>query len=144
MERSWERPTTRDWANVLRALPLFSNLSARHVRQVAKLAEFVEFAPRAFVVHVGEPSDAFYLILSGKAKVVAKPRARTLGPGDFFGEMGLIDGAPRSASIVATTNLHAMKLDRRPFMKLLEQEPRVAVTLLTELAARLRQAQRSD
>src|SRR5438094_360337 len=102
MERSWERSTTRDWANVLRALPLFSNLSTRHVRQVAKLAEFVEFAPREFVVHVGEPSDAFYLILSGKAKVVAKPRARTLGPGDFFGEMGLIDGAPRSASIVAT------------------------------------------
>jgi CRP/FNR family cyclic AMP-dependent transcriptional regulator len=141
--QSWERPTTRDWVNVLRALPLFSNLSTRHVRQVAKLAEFVEFAPGDFVVHVGEPGDAYYLIVSGKAKAVGKPRARALGPGDFFGEMALIDGGPRSATIVATTKLHAMKLARRPFMKLLEQEPKVALTLLTELAARVRRLERS-
>jgi CRP/FNR family transcriptional regulator, cyclic AMP receptor protein len=137
-QRSWERPTTRDWMDVLRALPLFSNLSTRHLRQVAKLAEFVEFARGAFVVHVGEPSDAFYLIITGNAKVVGKPRARGLGPGDFFGEMGLFDGEARSATIVAETELHAMKLARRPFMKLLEQEPRVALALLAELARRIR------
>jgi CRP-like cAMP-binding protein len=144
LQRSWERPTTRDWMDVLRALPLFSNLSTRHLRQVAKLAEFVEFARGDFVVHVGEPSDAFYLIISGKAKVVGKPRARGLGPGAFFGEMGLIDGEARSATIVAATELHAMKLARRPFMKLLEQEPRVALTLLAELARRTRRLERSD
>ena len=143
LERSWERPTARDWANVLRALPLFSNLSTRHLRQIAKLAESVEFAPGHFVVQVGEPGDAFYLIVTGNAKVVGKPRARGLGPGDFFGEMALIDGEARSATIVATTELHAMKLARRSFMKLLEQEPRVALTLLAELAARIRRLERS-
>jgi CRP-like cAMP-binding protein len=144
LQRSWERPTTRDFVNVLRALPLFSNLSTRHLRQVAKLAQSVEFTPGDFVVHVGEPGDAFFLIVSGKAKVIGRPRARNLGPGDFFGEMGLIDGEPRSATVVATTELHAMKLARRPFMKLLEQEPRVAIKLLAELAARVRRVERSD
>jgi CRP-like cAMP-binding protein len=129
--------------NVLRALPLFSILSTRHLRQVAKLAQSVEFAPGDYVVAVGEPGDAFYLIVSGKAKVAGKPRARALGPGDFFGEMGLIDGEPRSATIVATTELHAMKLARSPFMKLLRQEPQVALALLAELAARVRRAERS-
>jgi CRP/FNR family transcriptional regulator/CRP/FNR family cyclic AMP-dependent transcriptional regulator len=129
--------------NVLRALPLFSKLSTRHLRQVASLADFVEFAPGDFVIHVGDPGDAFYLIVTGKAEVVGKPRARALGPGDFFGEMALIDGEPRSASIVATKELHAMKLGRRPFMKLLEQEPRVALALLAELATRIRRLQKS-
>jgi CRP/FNR family transcriptional regulator/CRP/FNR family cyclic AMP-dependent transcriptional regulator len=143
MRQSWERPTTRDWQNVLRALPLFSHLSTRHLRQVAKLAKFVEFAPGDFIVNVGEPGDAFYLIVSGKAKVVGKPRARALGSGDFFGEMALIDGEPRSATITATTELHAMMLARRPFLKVLEQGPRLALTLMAELAARIRRLERS-
>jgi CRP-like cAMP-binding protein len=143
MRRSWERPTTRDWEDVLRALPFFSKLSKRRLRQVAKLVQSVEFAPGDLVVRVGEPGDAFYLIVSGKAKVTGKPRARTLGPGDFFGEMALIDGEPRSATIIATTELHAMKLARRPFMRMLEQEPRLALTLMAELAARIRRLERS-
>jgi CRP-like cAMP-binding protein len=144
MRRSWERPTTRDWVDVLRALPLFSKLSTRHLRQVAKLAQFVDFAPGEAVVIAGETGDAFYLIVSGKAEVRARPRAGALGPGDFFGEMALIDGEPRSATIAAKTELHAMKLARRPFMKLLDQEPRVALALMAELAGRVRRLERSD
>jgi CRP-like cAMP-binding protein len=144
MQRSWERPKTRDWEDVLRALPLFANLSGRHVRQVAKLAEFAEFAPGDFIVKAGEPGYAFFLILSGKAKVMGKPRSRTLGPGDFFGEMALIDGEPRSATITAATEVHAMMLSRRPFLRMLQKEPRIALTLMAELASRVRRLERSD
>jgi CRP/FNR family transcriptional regulator, cyclic AMP receptor protein len=143
MQRSWERPKTRDWEDVLRALPLFANLSARHVRQVAKLAEFVEFSPGDFIVQVGEPGYAFYLILSGNAKVLGRPRARTLSPGDFFGEMALIDGEPRSATVTASSDVHAMRLSRKPFLRLLEQEPRIALTILAELASRVRRLEGS-
>lgn len=143
MRQSWERPTTRDWENVLRALPLFAKLSNRGLRRVAKLVQSVEFVPGDLVVQAGAPGEAFYLIVSGKAKVVGKPGARTLGAGDFFGEMALIDGEPRSATIVATTELQAMVLARRPFRRMLEQEPRLALTLMAELAARVRRLEGS-
>jgi CRP-like cAMP-binding protein len=143
IDQSWERPTTRDWENVLGALPLFSTLSTRHRRQVAKLAQFVWFAPGDVVVQAGEPGDSFYLIVAGEAKLEGKPRARALSPGDFFGEMALIDGEPRSATITATTELQAMMLARRSFMKVLKQEPQLALTLMAELAARVRRLERS-
>jgi CRP-like cAMP-binding protein len=143
IDRSWDRPTTREWENVLGALPLFSALSTRNRRQIATLAQFVWFAPGDVVVQAGEPGDAFYLIVSGKAKLEGKPRGRALGAGDFFGEMALIDGQPRSATITATTELQAMMLPRRSFMKVLEQEPRLALTLMSELAARVRRLERS-
>jgi CRP-like cAMP-binding protein len=142
IDRSWERPTTRDWENVLSALPLFSNLSTRQCRQVAKLAQFAWFAPGDVLVQAGEPGDAFYLIVSGKAKL-GGPGARTLSTGDFFGEMALLDGEPRSATITATTELQAMILPRRAFVKVLEQEPRLALRVMAELAARVRRLERS-
>jgi CRP/FNR family cyclic AMP-dependent transcriptional regulator len=138
MQRSWERPTTRDWEDVLRALPLFAKLSARHLRQVAKLAEFVEFGPGDFIVQVGEQGQAFFLILSGRAKVLGRRNAPSLEAGDFFGEMSLIDGEPRSATVMATTEIHAMKLPRAAFLRVLQREPRMAMTLLEALAARVR------
>jgi CRP/FNR family transcriptional regulator, cyclic AMP receptor protein len=138
MQRSWDRPKTRDWEDVLRALPLFAGLSARHLRQVARLAEFVEFLPGDFIVQVGEPGQAFFMILSGRAKVLGRRNARNLEAGDFFGEMSLIDGEPRSATVMATTEVHAMKLPRGAFLRVLQQEPRMAMALLEALAARVR------
>jgi CRP/FNR family transcriptional regulator, cyclic AMP receptor protein len=63
--------------------------------------------------------------------------------GDYFGEMGLIDGEPRSASIAAVDELQLMKLLRRPFLKLLEQEPGIAPAMLAELARRVRGLEKS-
>jgi CRP/FNR family transcriptional regulator, cyclic AMP receptor protein len=143
IDKSWDRPTTRDWENVLSALPLFSTLSARQRRQLAKLAQFAWFARGEVIVRAGDAGDAFYLVVSGKASVEAKPRTRTLGAGDFFGEMSLIDGEPRSATITATTELQAMILPRRSFVKVVQQEPRLALALMAELAARVRRLERS-
>ena len=135
------RPTASDWAGVLGDLPLFARIGKRRLRKIASLAQIQEFSPGAIVVESGQPSDAFYLILSGRAKVLGKSR-RTLGVGDYFGEMGLIDGEPRSATIAAEGELQAMKLPRRPFLKLLNQEPQIALSMMAELAARIRSLER--
>jgi CRP/FNR family transcriptional regulator, cyclic AMP receptor protein len=142
LHRAWHRPTAKDWAEVLAGLPLFSRLPKRQLRKIAGLAEFKEFARGDFVVQADEPGDAFYVILSGQAKVLGKPRARTLRTGDYFGEMALIDGEPRSATVAAASELQTMKLPRRPFLRLLEQEPRIAIPMMADLGARVRRLER--
>ena len=137
LDGSRARPTASDWAGVLAGLPLFARISKRRLRKIASLAQVQEFSPGAIVVEIGQPSDAFYLILGGRAKVLGKSR-RTLGTGDYFGEMGLIDGEPRSATIAAEGELQAMKLPRRPFLKLLNQEPQIATAMMAALAERIR------
>lgn len=104
---------------------------------------FKEFATGDVVIQAGDPSDAFYLVIGGRARVLGKPRACLLRRGDSFGEMGLIDGQPRSASILAAGELQTMALPRRPFLRLLEQEPGIAVAMLAELAARVRALEKS-
>ena len=129
--------TASDWAGVLASIPLFARIGNRRLRKIASLAQIQEFSPGTIVVETGQPSNAFYLILGGRAKVLGKSR-RTLGIGDYFGEMGLIDGEPRSATIAAEGELQVMKLPRRPFLKLLNQEPQIATAMMAELAARIR------
>jgi CRP/FNR family cyclic AMP-dependent transcriptional regulator len=142
LDRAWHRPTAKDWAEVLGGLPLFSRVAKRQLRKIAGVAEFKEFAQGDFVTQAGEPGDAFYVILSGQAKVVGKPRARALRRGDYFGEMALIDGEPRSATVTAASELQTMRLPRRPFLRLLEQEPRIAIPMMANLAARVRRLER--
>ena len=137
LEGTSTRATASDWAGVLAGLPLFARISKRRLRKIASLAQVQEFSPGAIVVETGQPSNAFFLILGGRAKVIGKSR-RTLGIGDYFGEMGLIDGEPRSATIAAEGELQVMKLPRRPFLKLLNQEPQIATAMMAELAARIR------
>ena len=140
LDRAWQRPTAKDWAGVLARLPLFSRVPKRHLRKIAGLAKFTEFDEGDMVIQAGEPGDAFYLILSGRAKVLGKPR--TLRTGDYFGEMALLDGEPRSTTVMAGSELQTMKLPRRPFLKLLEQEPRIAIAMLTELSGRVRRLEK--
>jgi CRP-like cAMP-binding protein len=136
--RDWNRSSDRDWANVLARMPLFAGIGKRDLRRLAGNAEFAEFSPGETVVATGAPPDFFYVILSGNATAPAKPAARLLTTGDYFGEIGLLDNEPRSASIVAATELHVMRLRRRVFDDVLERHPRIARALLTELGGRVR------
>jgi CRP-like cAMP-binding protein len=137
IQHDWNRATERDWADVLAGLPLFGGIGKRRLRRIAQAADFGEFARGDAVVSTGEPSDSFYLILSGEAKALGKPAARTLRPGDYFGEMGLLGGDRRSATVVATDELHVMRLPRTTFFELLGEE-RVAVKIMSELGERVR------
>ncbi len=142
LKRNWDRPTARDWADVLARLPLFSNVGKRQVRKIAELAQVREFGAGDVIVQTGDAPDGFYLILAGRARVVGRPRARTLQTGDYFGEMALLDGEPRSATITAAGELQTMRIPRRPFMKLLQTEPSIAIAMLGELAGRVRRLEK--
>jgi len=142
LDRAWNQATAKDWAEVLATLPLFSRVPKRHLRKIADLASFASYAPGDIVIQSGEPGNAFFVVLSGTARVVGKPRARLLRTGDYFGEMALIDGEARSATITAASELQAMRLPRRPFLKVLEDEPGIAIGMMVELAGRVRQLEK--
>ena len=133
-----------DWLTTLEEVPLFAGISKRHLRRVAKLARLRRFSSGAAMVRAGDAGKAFYVLLDGSAKVVRPgARSRRLGIGDYFGEMALIDDAPRSADVVADGDVLALTIDRSGFAKLLRAEPTLALTLLRTLGARLRAAEAS-
>jgi CRP/FNR family transcriptional regulator, cyclic AMP receptor protein len=142
MRRSWDRPTQRDWAEVLGALPLFSGLSKRQLRGLAKLARVDDYSPGEVIVQAGESGDSFFLVLEGRARVLG--RSRELSAGDFFGEMALVDGGPRSSTITATDRVRAMKLPRRSFLTALEQDPQISLAIMEALAQRVRRLERAS
>jgi CRP-like cAMP-binding protein len=142
MRRSWDRPTERDWADVLGALRLFSGLSKRQLRGLAKLARVDDHSPGEVIVQAGESGDSFYLVLEGRARVLGK--ARELRPGDFFGEMALLDGEPRSTTITASGRVRTMQLPRRSFLKALEQDPKIGLAIMEALAQRVRRLERGS
>jgi CRP/FNR family transcriptional regulator, cyclic AMP receptor protein len=140
--RDWNRPSAKDWATVLAALPLFAQISKRQLRKIAELARITDYATNAVVMHEGDPGDSLHIVLSGRARVLGKPRARILKTGDYFGEMALIDGAPRSATIAAEGELQTMRISRKQFMRLVEREPSIGVAMLEELAGRVRRLEK--
>ena len=138
------RRTGTDWAPVLADVPLFRNLSRRHIKRVASLARTRRFAAGAPIVRAGDAGSAFFVLLDSAARVVTpKGRAKRLRAGDFFGEMALLDDSPRSADVVADGDVLTMTISRSAFAKLLRSEPALAHELLRTLAARLRAAESS-
>jgi CRP/FNR family cyclic AMP-dependent transcriptional regulator len=130
---------------VLGRVPLFAELSQRDLKRIAGLADEVWLPPGHQVIEEGKPALAFYVILDGSARVVRGTRKRVLrhlGPGDYFGEMSLIDGSPRSASVVAESTLDVIRLKRSAFRRVLQTEPDVAFRIMTGLAARVRNLER--
>jgi CRP-like cAMP-binding protein len=130
---------------VLANVPLFSGLPQRDLKRIASLSEEVWFPPGRFVIEEGRSPLAFYVILDGTARVVrgkSKQVLRVLVPGDHFGELALIDGHRRSASIVAETTLDTIRLKRLAFRKMLRKEPDVALRIMEGLTALIRELQR--
>ena len=129
----------RGGPDLLKRVPLFANLSARHLRKLASLCEVVRYPTNRTIVRQEARGDSFFVIADGTAAVKKGTRTiGTLGPGDFFGEMALLDGQPRSASVVATAPLVTVRLMRREFSKALDDNPDIARGIMAELAARVR------
>jgi CRP-like cAMP-binding protein len=134
----------RDWLNVLADVPLFAGLSTRHLRKVAGLGRIRRIHEGARVMRAGDAGDSLYVLLDGEVTIGRRGlSALTLGAGSFFGELALIDGGPRTATIVARTPIVCLTIGRTPFLKLLRAEPAIAVAVLEELAGRLRAVQTS-
>jgi CRP-like cAMP-binding protein len=135
------RQLGREAIEMLAEIPLFASLSRRHVARIASVASTKRYAPGSTLALVGRPADAFYVILDGRVRVEVPGRPVELGSGDFFGEMALIDGEPRSATVVAVNDLFVMVIPRAKFLKLLEAEPKIAVAIMATLTRRLRAVQ---
>jgi CRP-like cAMP-binding protein len=123
---------------------LFSNLAPRYLRRLADLMGEERYMEGARIVRDGDIGDTFYVILEGEAKVVS-PTGRTvnrLRPGDYFGEISLLDGGPRTASVVADTPMTMLELPRAAFLRAIQKEPVVGVKLLAHAAGMIRRIQR--
>jgi CRP-like cAMP-binding protein len=131
----------REAVDMLADIPLFAGLSKRHLTKIAGAAATKRYAPGSALVRVGRPADAFFVILDGGVRVEAPGDAIALGAGDFFGEMALIDGEPRSATVVATGEVFVLTLARAKFLKVLESEPKIALAIMATLTRRLRAVQ---
>jgi CRP-like cAMP-binding protein len=133
----WDHPTPGDWANVLATFPLFAGVSKRRLRKLTRNATVAEFARGETIIFAGDRGSSLYIILGGK--VEARPAGRTLHTGDYFGELASFDVHPRSATVVAMSAVHLMKIPSRSVLRLAREHPAIALTMFRDLAARLRQ-----
>ncbi len=133
-----------DKVDVLKKVPLFSELSRRHLDQIARHADEVRLDADRVLARQGEHGLEFLLIVEGSGRVErdGKEIAR-LGAGDFFGEMSLIDGKPRTATVIAETPVVLLVVHRRSFGHLLETVPGIQRKVLRTLCERLREADAS-
>jgi CRP-like cAMP-binding protein len=130
-----------DKADVLKKVPLFSGLNRRYLHLIAREADEVKVEAGAVLTKQGGLGLEFLLLLEGGARVErdGKVIAR-LGPGDFFGEMSLIDGLPRSAAVIAESPSVLLVIQSRAFRSLLDAVPGLQKRLLITLCERLRTA----
>jgi CRP/FNR family cyclic AMP-dependent transcriptional regulator len=134
-------PLGAEWVDVLKDIPLFKPLSRRHVRRIANLARPHRFAEGTAIVRKDQRGETFFVILDGEAIVsLPKSKSRVLGAGDWFGELALLDGKPRSVTVTARTPVLAMRIARRPFLKLVANDSELALGLLKGMSERLRAA----
>lgn len=134
---------------LLKGIDLFSRLSEAQLHQLASLVEKKEyFKDETIILEKDDSLQALYLIADGEVKVYmtdsdAKETILSLlGKGDFFGEMSLIDGEPRSASVKAVTDATLLIIRREVFLTLLQETPELSISLLIEMSSRLRKANR--
>ncbi len=122
-------------------VPIFAGCTADEIAAIAAVAQDGFFQPRQIIVTQGTPGQAFYLILSGRVEVLRDGvDLGSLGPGDFFGEMSLLDSAPRSATIRAIDQVACSMLSSWDFKAVLQRHPAIAIKLLEVLSRRLRVA----
>ncbi len=132
-----------DPVKMLAGVPLFAELSKRDLQALARSAKEVRHREGAILAREGEPGLGFFLILDGTAAVTVRGRDRTkMGPGDFFGEISLLDNGPRSATVTAVTPIHVMGLTQWVFKRLVDSNPTIALKMLKTMAARLRASSR--
>jgi len=130
----------------LRNVPIFNELSDQELEKIAGLGVRKKYKKGSIILLEEETGAALFVIVSGKVKIVRMDDdgreviLSILGESDFFGEMAILDGLTRSASVVATSKSELFMIHRRDFLKLLNDYAMVAIALLRELTGRLRKA----
>jgi CRP/FNR family cyclic AMP-dependent transcriptional regulator len=130
-----------DRIDLLKTVPLFRGLTLKQLNELARHVEEVPVPRGTMLAREGQPGNQFFVVLEGKAAVRRRGRRiATLGEGDFFGEMSILDGAPRSATVAAETDGVVLVMQRREFGALLDRVPGLLRKIAVGLSQRLREA----
>jgi CRP-like cAMP-binding protein len=125
----------------LKGVQMFSACTDKELAQIARACDELAVEDGAVIVEQGAAGEDFFLVGTGEADVVRGGRhVATLGPGQYFGELSLLDDAPRNATVTARTPMTLIRLRRREFSAVLDSWPGVAHKLLQQMARRLREA----
>jgi CRP/FNR family transcriptional regulator, cyclic AMP receptor protein len=125
----------------LRRAPLFEGLSRKELAQLARVSEDMEIPQGQVLTKEGEIGHEFFVILDGEARVTRQGRkVANIGPGSAFGELALLEKAPRNATVVADSDMELVVLGQREFAGLIDEVPGFARKLLAGMAHRLREA----
>jgi CRP/FNR family cyclic AMP-dependent transcriptional regulator len=128
----------------LRSVPLFSSLDSKATAELGSYLTIHDYPRSASIFRTGDPGDAMYLIDVGRIRINitdadgASVTLAELGPGDFFGDMAMLDGQGRSANAIVMEDARVAKLTRDDFLSFMRRDPRLTLELLTALTARLR------
>src|SRR4029077_13817524 len=131
-------------AATLRSVPLFASLDSKATAKLGEYLTIHNYPKSATIFRNGDPGDAMYLIDVGQVRIDITDAdgqivtLAELGPGDFFGDMSMLDGHGRSANATALENARLAKLTRDHFLSFMKSDPRVTLELLTALTGRLR------
>jgi len=133
---------------ILRTVPLFASFPEEQLRALATVVSRRSASRGSIIIAAGDPTDSLYIILSGRFKVMMSDAEgkevilSILTSGEFFGEMGLIDDAPRSASVVAIEPCELLVITRRDFKRCMAENSEMAMAVMRGLVRRLREADR--
>jgi CRP-like cAMP-binding protein len=125
----------------LEQMPLFAGLDREHLEAVLAVGRRASYEAGQAIVERGDPGDAMYIVLGGAAEVDVGGRFHRLERGDFFGEMAVLAGKPREATVKAAEPVEVLRIPADEFQAFLRQNPEVALGMLKSLVERLREVQ---
>ena len=134
--------------HLLQNIPLFAGLPAEHLEEISRVAIRRKVPRHTVIVHAGDKTDSLFVIINGSAKVLNRDIEGNeviltiLGAGECFGEMGLIDGSPRSADVEANESCELLVIGKQDFKKALSGNIDLCLNIMKSLVLRLREANR--
>lgn len=130
-ERKLIRLDPEDRARALSNVPLFTGCDDGQLRSIAEVSHLIAFDDGQVIVPEGEKGQGFYLVLAGEALVMRDgSEVARLGTGEFFGEVALIEGTPRNATVLASGSTVCLGILRSDFRTLLVRQPRIALRII--------------
>jgi len=127
--------------SALERTPLFAGLDREHLEDVVAVGQRVSYDPGQAIVERGDQGDAMYIVVDGVAEVDIGGRYHRLERGDFFGEMAVLAGKPREATVKAVEPMVVLRIPAEEFQAFLAGNPQIAVGMLKSLVERLREVQ---
>lgn len=127
---------------LLRRVPFFAEIEPARLKLLAFMSERVAFEPGKQLCRQGDPADAAYLIVDGRANVIVETPGgpvivATLGANEIVGEIAILTNVPRTATVCAKDRLVTLRIAKEPFMRMVREFPNMAVSIMQELAHRL-------